>query len=130
MKLLRLLLVALLSLSFPATALTVALSSSECTHPQPAGSGAAVAEMHHSMNGEAAASGHDMHAAHIDAAHSPPDNACSHCQTGHCANGSASALAIDGAANSSPLDTSTGTVPDPHSQTALAHTLGLLRPPA
>lgn len=124
MKLFRTLLVCLLSLSIPATALTSVVSQSQCEQRHASANTRATGSDHQGHAVEEQHGNHGQHSAGGDQGN------CNHCGTGHCASGCATTLASnnDFFPNAVTIDTELPTLPGSH--TAGAHSLELLRPPS
>lgn len=130
MKLFRTLLVCLLSLSIPATALSSVVSQSQCEQRHASANTRATDSDHH---GHAVDQQHGNHGQHGAGGNQPPptdQGNCNHCSTGHCASGCATTLASnnDFFPSAVTIDTELPTLPGSH--TAGAHSLELLRPPS
>lgn len=126
MKLLRLLLVCVLSLSIPATALATMVNQSQCDR------------FHASTDRSTIDPGHSAHtiiqhqadhAQHLDGSADSAPQPCNHCSTGHCASGCATTLASGGPIIAEPLSFDTELPSLPGTRTAVAHSFELLRPP-
>jgi hypothetical protein len=130
MNVLRLILVCLLSLSIPTTALASVVLQSQCEQRHAVADTLSIHPSHGTHIGERPYGDHTQHMTH--SGDSPPTDLeqCGHCNTGHCASTCASTLASNDIlpADSLTVDAELATTLD--SRTAVAHSFDLLRPPS
>jgi hypothetical protein len=130
MKLLRLILVSLLSLSIPATAMAAMVNQSQCDQLH-AGTGEGAIDSGHSAHTMSQHQGnHEQHLAIGQESSPDAPSDCNHCSTGHCASGCATTLASSSHILAETLVFDTELPSLPGTRTAVAHSFELLRPPS
>lgn len=124
----KILLVLLLSLSVPVTALSATVSLAKCEHRH-AMTGTLSIDPDHALSTDHASQGdHSQHSQHTGDSSKPDTTRCGHCSSGHCASGTAG-LSVGGFYFIARFDSSSELIIHPGSHTAVAHSIDLLRPP-
>ncbi len=129
MKMLRLLLIFMLSVSVPVTTLAATMSMAQCEQMHAMTDTLSV-DQDHAQHTNQPPSDDTAHAMHDDGGSMANTGHCDHCQTGHCASGCVSALASGEPFPSPSLSAHAELIASSGGRTALAHSLDLLRPPA
>ena len=129
MKTLRLLLALILCLSVPVTTLAATVNLAQCEQRH-ALTDTPLTDQGHALHSSQPQGEHAQHMGHDDKASGPGLEQCNHCKTGHCASGSAGALASGATLLVSAFENHSDLIVPPGSRTALAHSLALLRPPS
>ena len=130
MKLLRLILVCLLSLSIPATALAAMVNQSQCDRSHASTDGPTIDPGHSEHAIIQHQSDHARHLDRVADASPAAPQPCNHCSTGHCASGCATTLASGTPILADPLGFDTELPSLPGTRTAVAHSFELIRPPS
>jgi hypothetical protein len=121
----RLLLALVLSLAVPITVLSGAVSQVKCEHMHAMSGMEPIPSEHANRMNQA---DHSQHLQHNSDSSSSPMTQCDHCSSGHCAS-SATGLSVGGSLSIAPFDSGSELISPPHSRTAVAHSIDLLRPP-
>lgn len=129
MKIVRLLLALILSVSVPVTTLAATVNLAQCEQRH-ALTDTPLTDPGHSLQSSQPQGVHAQHMAHNDNTSQPDLEQCSHCKTGHCASGSAGALASGAPLLVSAFENHAELIATPGSRTAPAHSLVPLRPPS
>lgn len=124
----KILLVLLLSLSVPMTALSATLNLTKCEHRHAMVGTPSMAQDHAASMDRAPHSMHSQHLEHAGGSSKVDTTECGHCSSGHCASGSA-ALFVGGSDFLTPLNSSSELTLASDSHIAVAHSIGIFRPP-
>lgn len=125
----RLLLIFLLSVSIPVTTLAATVSMVQCEQMH-AMTGTLSIERGLAQHSSQPAVDETQHGMHHDTASTADTGHCNHCQTGHCASVCVSTLASGKFLPLPSLSAHAELIISSGGRTTLAHSLGLLRPPA
>jgi hypothetical protein len=130
MQLLRLILVCLMSLSIPTTALATMLNQSQCDQLHAATNASAIEPGHGAHTTSQPQGDHSQHLTNSEDSSPAAPKRCNHCSTGHCASGCATTLATCSLFLADTLIFGTELPSVPGTRTTVAHSFELLRPPS